>query len=287
MLPFPLNEQIPPTLQGVIYDFWWDLEKLQKLQLPTEIVVVSDLLWHLDLPWWEHNGKAFSISPRGVWSNPEQYAQHYRRTMEADLKHPLIVRKDNNRLVIVDGIHRLLKAAIQGKKKIAIRLFNDRQIPLILFESAYPPPTTFFRTPEQKADQFLSWARADDAFFGGGACHILAYTFFDMHRNEGYDIIYTRPLGKHPGNHVYIYKNGWAFDFAGWTKEDEVLAVMRRSYTELYPEWDFERMIITKMELEDFCKQYHHRPPAYYAYLPWERTYRYLKQFKQQPPADS
>jgi hypothetical protein len=148
----------------------------------------------------------------------------------------------------------------------------------------YPPPTTFNRTPEQKKDMFLSWKRDDLAFFGGGACHILAYLFYDLHRNEGYDIIYTRPLGDHPGNHVYCHKDGWVFDTAGWTREDEVLRMMREDYTKRYPNWDIERMVITDMPLEDFCKKYYSRPPAYFPYLPWERAYKYIQQFSSRPP---
>ena len=84
---------------------------------------------------------------------------------------------------------------------------------------SYPAPSQFFRTPAQKKDMFLSWNRSDMEFFGGGACHILAYLFYDLHRGEGYDIIYTRPLGNHPGNHVYCCKDDWVFDTAGWTRE--------------------------------------------------------------------
>jgi hypothetical protein len=148
----------------------------------------------------------------------------------------------------------------------------------------YPPPSKFARTDEQKKDMFVSWARDDEPFFAAGACHILAYAFYWLHQDEGYDIIYTRPLGKHPGNHVYIYKDGCAFDFAGWTQEDELLAVMREDYTKNCLDWDIERMVITDMSLEEFCQKYNHRPPAYYAHLPWERAYKYITLFDTVPP---
>jgi hypothetical protein len=153
--------------------------------------------------------------------------------------------------------------------------------------NAYPPPSNFFRTPEQKKDMFLSWARDDISFFGGGACHILAYMFYDLHRNEGYDIIYTRPLGDYPGNHVYIYKDGWAFDTAGWTREEELLRVMREDYATRHPSWNIERIVITDMGLETFCKKYYHRSPAYYPHLPWGRAYKYIKNFSSKPPKKS
>ncbi len=151
---------------------------------------------------------------------------------------------------------------------------------------SYPPPSNFFRTPEQRKDMFLSWARDDQAFFGGGACHILAYLFYDLHRDEGYDIIYTRPVGDHPGNHVYVCKDGWAFDTAGWTREDELLRVMHEDYTKRHPKWEIERMVITDMDLETFCKKYNSRPPAYFPYLPWERAYTYIQKFAAGPPKD-
>jgi hypothetical protein len=149
---------------------------------------------------------------------------------------------------------------------------------------SYPAPSQFFRSPAQKKDMFLSWKRSDREFFGGGACHILAYLFYDLHRGEDYDIIYTRPLGLHPGHHVYCYKDGWVFDTAGWTREDEVLRVMREDYTKRHSDWDIERTVITDMQLEDFCEKYYHRSPAYFPYLPWERAYEYIKKFEKRPP---
>jgi len=131
---------------------------------------------------------------------------------------------------------------------------------------------------------FASWARDDSSFFAAGGCHILAYSFYWLHRTEGYQIIYTRPLGNHPGNHVYVYKDGWAFDFAGWTREDELLAIMRDDYTKAHFGWAIDRINITDMSLEDFCRQNNHRPPAYYAHLPWERAYKYIQQFSSATP---
>lgn len=151
---------------------------------------------------------------------------------------------------------------------------------------SYPSPTIFNRTPQQRKDMFLSWTRDDTAFFGGGACHILAYLFYDLHRGEGYDIIYTRPKGKYPGNHVYCHKDGWVFDAAGWTREEEVLRVYREHHTKQFPEWEMERVVITNVPLEDFCRENYHRPPAYFPYLPWERAYNYIKQFPSEHPKD-
>lgn len=146
----------------------------------------------------------------------------------------------------------------------------------------YPPPAQFFRTEAQKRDPALSWARDDRAFFAAGACHILAYARHEL-RPDG-RIIYTHPLGEHLGNHVYVRVNGWAFDFAGWTRENELLSVMRDAYEPRYPGWRIDLLEITQLSLAEFCQKYNHRPPEAYAQLPWDRARGYLRTFPETPP---
>lgn len=150
-------------------------------------------------------------------------------------------------------------------------------------KSSYQPSLTFERTAEEYADMFKSWLRGDQAFFAAGACHILAFTFFSLHPNEGYEIIYIKPKAKYPGTHVYITNGTWAFDHNGWTKEKELLEVTNRAYKAKYPGWAFKRILVTE-DLETFCKANNHRPPAYFAYLPWERAYKYIQRFNSEPP---
>lgn len=110
----------------------------------------------------------------------------------------------------------------------------------------------------------LSWARDDQAFSAAGACHILAYAFHESHP-EG-EIIYTRPLGDHLGNHVYVRTGDWAFDFAGWTKEAEILAVMHAAYEPMYPGWAVELVTITDLTIHEYCRRYGMRRPEAYAH---------------------
>lgn len=79
---------------------------------------------------------------------------------------------------------------------------------------------------------------------------------------------------------------GWAFDFAGWTREDELLSVMRAAYEPLYPGWQIELLDITHVPLAEFCETRDHRPPEAYAHLPWDRARAYLSQFAVSPPAE-
>ena len=151
----------------------------------------------------------------------------------------------------------------------------------------YEPSLLYHRTPEERADRFLSWQRPDRNFFASGACHILAYLFIEIHSGEKkYQLIYIKPAEGYPGNHVYVSDGTWAFDFNGWTLEEELLRVTEEEYSKAYPGWKYERRILAYdlYTLEDFCKENYHRMPYQYAYLPWERAYNYIKQFPSSPP---
>ena len=133
--PFPLNNQIPQELRPYILDFWWDLEKLHGLELPEKTYSVADFTAYLDLPFWEYNGKPFSIAPRDVLREPDKYHKQYARTLAVDLSHPIIVyERANQPAVIMDGLHRLLRAHMLGQAEIRGKLFGDEQTPDILHD---------------------------------------------------------------------------------------------------------------------------------------------------------
>jgi hypothetical protein len=148
----------------------------------------------------------------------------------------------------------------------------------------YKPSYLFDRTPEERKDPFLFWQREDQAFFAAGACHILAEMFRQLHYGEDFQMIFMKGKDDHPGMHVYIRCGEWMFDHNGWTLEKEMVDVVRAGFTERYPGWDFDQVIV-KEDLETFCRNNNHRQPWQFAYLPWERAYNYIKQFPNLPPS--
>lgn len=147
----------------------------------------------------------------------------------------------------------------------------------------YKPSYLFDRTPEEKVDQFKSWARDDQAFFTSGACHILADLFVQLHGDEDFYKIHIKPAKGFSGNHVYATNGEWAFDHNGWTKEKVLLETTAKAFRNRYPAWDYERRIIEE-DFETFCKENNHRLPWQFAYLPWERAYNYIHKFSRKPP---
>ncbi|MFG1907610.1 hypothetical protein [Kribbella sp. NPDC048928] len=118
--PFPLA--IPPELTAYILDFHWDVDLLHALDLPTIELPVAELAHHLDLPFWAYDGP-FKVTPHQVAADPLTYQAQYDRTLAADLRHPLdVVRRPDNRLTILDGIHRLLRAELEGRTTVSARV---------------------------------------------------------------------------------------------------------------------------------------------------------------------
>jgi hypothetical protein len=148
----------------------------------------------------------------------------------------------------------------------------------------YKPSLLFDRTAQERTDPFLFWKRDDQSFFAAGACHILAEMFRQLHYGEDYQVIFIKPINGMPGTHIYVSNGTWAFDHNGWTREQELLDVSRQAYTKRYPGWDCERIVVTE-DLETFSRKNNHRQPWQFAYLPWERAYKYIHQFPATPPA--
>ena len=121
--PFPLA--VPAELRPYILDFHWDLELLHALDLPAVSLQVADLADHLDLPFWAYDGRPFQVTPHQVAADPVRYRDQYERTMAAGLSHPLdVVRRPDGRVTILDGIHRLLRAELEARTAVDVRVLG-------------------------------------------------------------------------------------------------------------------------------------------------------------------
>ena len=122
-------------LRDVLCDFVWDSNKLQRLPLPVDTATVDNLRWHFALPYWRHDGRPFQVTPAQVKADPARYQEHYQRTMAADLDCPLDLLLRSGRWVILDGVHRLLKADLLGLSHVQVRRQPAAMLPLILQEA--------------------------------------------------------------------------------------------------------------------------------------------------------
>jgi hypothetical protein len=84
---------------------------------PVKKIEVSDFLPALKENLWG------DFSPFDVVTHPtnKRYASHIKRIHDADLSYPIFITSDN---VIIDGAHRLSKAALTHKKTIKAYVFD-------------------------------------------------------------------------------------------------------------------------------------------------------------------
>ncbi|WP_433550431.1 hypothetical protein ACQP08_21075 [Micromonospora zamorensis] len=131
----------------------------------------------------------------------------------------------------------------------------------------------FRRTALERADQQVAWARADQAFFAAGACHILAWACRDAYPARSIDVAAVRLAGDPQIFHAYASWNDWAFDHSGWNPEPQLLAV--NADFEGHP---LERVGIT-VDLAEFCAEHHHRMPDQFWRDPLPRARRHVGRF--------
>lgn len=112
---------LPSVIERYWYAFDWDVEALWSLDVPARPVPIKPLEWHLDVPIWPLEGQPFRLTPRDVVKSPYRHAAEYRRVQQASLVFPIEITWFRRRWLILDGIHRLLKAHELGQSEIMAR----------------------------------------------------------------------------------------------------------------------------------------------------------------------
>lgn len=125
------NKKLPKIIQGVGFDFHWSEEKVWALDLLVEEMDISELEWHFEIPFWNTPSGYYNLTPNQVLSDPEKYKEEFARTMRANLVHPLDIMFWKSRWLLLDGLHRLVKAKQLGLKSVKVRKIPESAIPEI------------------------------------------------------------------------------------------------------------------------------------------------------------
>jgi hypothetical protein len=107
-------------------------KRLYTLDLPVRELSVADLRWLLDVPLWAVDGIPFRVTPNEVARDPEAWPEQCRRTLDADLSWPIHAMRHNGRWTILDGVHRLLKATMEGREAIEVMMLGPEEYRSIL-----------------------------------------------------------------------------------------------------------------------------------------------------------
>ena len=122
---------LPKIIEEVGFDFWWSEEKVWALDLPVEKIDIKELEWHFEIPFWNTKKGYYDLKPNDVINFPEHHQEEYDRTMKSVLSYPIDLMENKGRWLILDGLHRLVKAKILGKTKIEVRKVPCNKIPEI------------------------------------------------------------------------------------------------------------------------------------------------------------
>ncbi len=125
------DKKLPKIIEEVGFDFDWSESKVWVLNLPVEKIPISDLSWHFEIPFWDFLDDNYNLSPNQVISDPVKFKAEYDRTMKADLSYPIDIMENKGRWLILDGLHRLVKAKILGHDKVIVRKIPRTEIPKI------------------------------------------------------------------------------------------------------------------------------------------------------------
>lgn len=126
------DRELPEIIKEVGFDFNWDERKVWELDAPTEEISIEELTWHFDIPFiWSKPDGYYDVNPSEVIEHPELHPEEYERTMLANTAHPIDIMFWRKHWLILDGLHRLMRQAIEGKEVVQVRKIPESAIPLI------------------------------------------------------------------------------------------------------------------------------------------------------------
>jgi hypothetical protein len=126
MTPQIIAESFPPGR--------WELQSLWEMERAAEPVDLSEFVWMFALPVWQLDGRRFVVRPADVIASPDDYPDHYARIMDASLEYPIHTIRHQGRLTVLDGFHRVAKAAVCDVETIQAIMLTDAE-----YKSICPP----------------------------------------------------------------------------------------------------------------------------------------------------
>jgi len=120
----------PRIFKKLGFGFYWDDDLFRDVDEPIIELDINELLWNLDLPFWEEEKiDDWNLTPREVIQNPEYYPSHYQRILKVDLNYPICIAKSTNgKWFVLDGTHRLAKACIDNLKTIKAKIIPNSKV---------------------------------------------------------------------------------------------------------------------------------------------------------------
>ena len=96
--------------------------QLWAVELPVEEINIRDIKYNLDILYLEKEGTDdWNLSPRKLIENFDQEKSHAKRVAGVDLIYLIDIYLNQDKWIILDGVHRFTKAVKEGRKIIKVR----------------------------------------------------------------------------------------------------------------------------------------------------------------------
>jgi hypothetical protein len=106
--------------------FKTDEPKLWAVDISVEEIPITEIEYNLDIPYFEQEGtNDWNLTPRMLIKNFDKELFHAKQVNEADLKYPIEIYFHKNKWIILDGVHRFVKAIRLGLKTIKARKVSE------------------------------------------------------------------------------------------------------------------------------------------------------------------
>jgi len=119
-----MDNKIPKALREVGYEMYCDAEKLGSLDSPGGEFEIKDLIWNFDLPLWGKDGESWNLTPWDVINKAPGSTNQRKRVENVDMSYPILITKENERWLIIDGVHRLAKAHLDNQQTIRAKIIS-------------------------------------------------------------------------------------------------------------------------------------------------------------------
>jgi len=140
----------------------------------------------------------------------------------------------------------------------------------------------FIPKPGTKQDAVRRWKLSDRAFFGHGACHILAHEYLVRFAQSDFYAVWIKPHEGYRGNHVFVTDGSNTFDYRGYLKAPRLISYCWQQYGQAYPGWDATLVrvkgnLCSSNEMKNIGMYI--REPADFLYNATPRAQAYLKKY--------
>lgn len=124
------------------FDFGnWEDKKLWSLDLPVIEIDIKDLMWHFDVPYWPNDSDdRWTITPWNVINHDKESKNEQIKIEKAELIYPIDLFENKGKLLVLDGLHRLVKAYKKGEIRIKARIIPREKLPEIIVSDHFELP---------------------------------------------------------------------------------------------------------------------------------------------------